>query len=204
MQLGDAAAPARAGPGRWPRCRAASAASRRRSCMRSVVEQLGPLGRHAAGHGDPLVAQDVGHARGRPRRRTDDHRRAPGQLVPELGHVAGVRERGRDELAVVRRAHHAGRAARRRPGCGGRTRRPSACRWCRWSRRSPTGSRRVSRHGAGAVRSHPAAGQRQTRASTGTVAGRPRAARSPSSRMTSAGLPPARGSRRPPADRGGC
>ncbi len=54
------------------------------------LQQLGPLGRHPP----PTVMRSCTRRRAMsaavPRHRRDDQRRRPGQLLPQLGHVAGV------------------------------------------------------------------------------------------------------------------
>ena len=76
-------------------------------CDRRVVDDLGPLRRHAADDGDALGFEEANHLVDRPRLRGDDDGDPPRELLPELGHVAGVRERRGNEPAVEWRRHDA-------------------------------------------------------------------------------------------------
>ena len=77
------------------------------------VDELAPLRRHALADGDALAHHRVEHRLDRPRRagehRVDDEL----DLVPELVHVARVRERHRHEAHVVVRAEDVAEAGRR-------------------------------------------------------------------------------------------
>ena len=103
MSAGDAAAVA-ATPMR--RC------ANREGVRRRQLDQLFPLGRNGSRNRDLLLDQNPRHRLRAPRLRCEHERGAIGQLLPHLGHVAGVRERRRHQSSLVTPAHRTGRGDR--------------------------------------------------------------------------------------------